>query len=288
MNQLPLFGTSRGTGPLVVAYGGGVNTIALLVHLHRLGHRPDAIVMADPGSERRGTHPYRTDVADPWLRARGWPTVTVVTVAEEAQHRPRAKHTAHGTLLEECLRIKALPSIAYGWKKCSQKYKARPATWWTERQPWALDAWARGEKITRAIGYDADEPQRAKAVFLDADEARRFLPWYPLQSAGIDRDGCEKIIIDAGLPLPPKSSCKWCPSNTLAEWDELRRDDPEGFAEALLLSRTAELDAPDVVGLMRCNPHGKRQLHLRVWTDDAPTACGPDEGRDAMPCECAL
>ena len=288
MKQQLMFPTMRGNGPLVVAYGGGVNTIALLVHLHRLGHRPDAIVMADPGSERKGTHPYRTNVADPWLRARGWPTVTVVTVAEEAQYRPKAQHTAHGTLLEECLRIKSLPSIAYGWKKCSQKYKARPAMWWAERQAWAREAWARGERITRAIGYDADEPQRAKDEFGDGAEARRFVPWYPLQSASIDRDGCAALITDAGLPLPPKSSCKWCPSNTLAEWEELRRADPDGFEEALNLSRTAEIDSPDVVGLMRRNPQGKRQLHLHVWSDAPPVAPTADDGREAVPCECAL
>ena len=43
MNQIPLFGPARGDGPLIVAYGGGVNTIALLVRLRDLGQRPDAI-----------------------------------------------------------------------------------------------------------------------------------------------------------------------------------------------------------------------------------------------------
>ena len=292
MNQIPLFGPARGDGPLIVAYGGGVNTIALLVRLRDLGQRPDAIVMADPGSERKGTHPYRVTVADPWLRAQGWPTVTVVTLAEEAKYRPRAKDTAQRTLREECAQLHALPSIAYGWKKCSQKYKARPAVWWTERQSWAVAAWARGEKITRAIGYDAGEDRRALDTFGDPKESARFAPWYPLHAAGIDRDGCVDLIRSAGLPVPSKSACTFCPSNTLQEWGDLRRDDPEAFADAMGVSREAfdGLDVPDVVGLMRCNPPGRRQLHLHVFNEDARGGGGDadDGATESMPCECAL
>ena len=47
----------------------------------------------------------------------------------------------------------------------------------------------------------------------------------------------------------------------------------------------ATITAPDVVGLMRCNTHGKRQLH--VWAEGGYGAS--DTGREEeMPCECAL
>lgn len=286
MRQQLLFPTCRGTGPLMVAYGGGVNTIAMLVHLKRLGERPDAIVMADPGRERERTNRYRDEVANPWLRAMGWPEVTVVSLISEAPFRPRAHAVSQRTLLQECTENRSLPSIAYGYKKCSLKYKARPATWWAERQPFAIDAWARGERITRAIGYDADEDRRARPEFLDGLEAKRYAPWYPLLNAGLDRDGCEALILSEGLSLPGKSACRWCPNNTLEEWRDLHDNDPEGWAEAVEMSRNAQLDAPDIVGLMRCNPPGKRQLHLHVWQESAPSSC--DDDRDAMPCECAL
>ena len=286
MNPLPLFPTKRGTGPLVIAYGGGVNTIALHIRLRDLGERPTAIVMADPGSERAPTITYRDTTMATWLARQGWPAVTVVSVKSEAPFRPRASQVAQRTLLEECMALKALPSIAYGFKKCSLKFKARPANWWIERQPWAIEAWSRGEKITRAIGYDADEPERARPESMDAREARLFAPYYPLLNAGLDRDGCIALIEREGLPVPVKSACRWCPSNTLAEWRDLHDHDPEGWAEAMAMSQNAELDAPDVVGLMRCNPRGKRQLHLHVWDDASPT---PDKDtREALPCECAL
>ena len=265
-----------------MAYGGGVNTIAMVCVLYDQGITPDAIVMSDPGHEKPGTLTYRDNVANPWLLAHGFPAVTVVSRAAEAVFRPRASKTPQSTLGAECLRIKALPSIAYGWKKCSLKYKATPSNWWMERQPWAIAAWARGERITRCIGYDAGEPQRARPEFLDPREARMFVPRYPLQEAGIDREECEAIILAHGLPVPPKSSCKWCPNLTLEEWIDLRDNDPEGWAEALAMEANAEIDSPDVVGLMRCMPHGKRQL--RVWNGERPTFAREP---DAMPCECA-
>jgi hypothetical protein len=258
------------SGELMVAYGGGVNTVAMLVLLHRQRRRPRAIVMADPGSEWSQTEWYRDTIMQPWLESVGFPPVTVVSVKSEAAYRPRAAKTAHGTLLEECMRIKALPSIAYGWKKCSQKYKGRPSRWWVERQPWAQEIWARGERIIKCIGYDSDETDRAIAAFQEADEARQYVPHYPLLEAGYDREHCEELILSALPSLPHKSACRFCPSNQIEEWVELRETDAAGFAEALALEANAEIDVPDVVGLMRCMPNGRRQL--RVWNGETAGA----------------
>jgi hypothetical protein len=245
----------RPRGHIVAAYGGGVNTIAMLVQMRREGMRPTAIVMADPGDEWPETIAYRDGVANPWLASIGWPTVTVVTRASEAQYRPRAHLTPQGTLREECERIASLPSIAYGFKKCSLKFKRDPANWWLARQPWALDVWARGEKITRAIGYDADEDYRVRDEFGEPWEAARLTPLYPLFTAGIDRDGCVAMIRDR-------------------------------YADAVAMSRNARITSPDVVGLMRCLPEGKRQLHLHVWNDDSSASCGYSPV--VIDCECAL
>lgn len=281
MKQIP-FPPPTATGPVVMAYGGGVNTMAALIEATRRGVKFTAIVMADPGHEWPQTHWYRDNIANPWLIEHGQPTVTVVTRAAEAKFRPRAGLIYQGTLGEECLRIKALPSIAYGWKKCSQKYKAAPSNWWIERQPWAQEAWSRGERITRIIGYDADEPSRARPEFLDAREASRFVPRYILLERGIDRDGCIAIIERAGLPVPHKSACMWCPSNQLAEWREVRDHHPDVYSYALGMEANAEIGSPDVVGLVRVMPNGRRQL--RMLDEGAPVM----EREGEVPCDCAL
>mgnify|MGYP001583448261 CR=1 FL=1 len=269
----------------IVSYGGGVNSVAVLVWLANHGVVPTAIVMADPGSERRHTVYFRDVVLPPWLAARGFPPVTVVNRIDEGQHVKRAWRLE--TLRDECLRLKALPSVAYGWKKCSAKYKGDTQRWWVARQPWAQAEWSAGFKIAKVIGYDGGEERRALKAFQNAWENARFEPWYPLYDERIDREGCEALILAAGLPLPGKSACTFCPNNKLEEWEQLRREEPDRFEEAVAMSRNAEVDSPDVVGFMRCNPHGKRQLH--VWAEGGyEGGLGGRDDEEEMPCECVL
>lgn len=270
--------------PVVCAYGGGVNSVALVLLMIERGEIPTAIVMSDPGHEWPETHEYREKIVNPYLARHGIDPIVVVSLATESVHRPRAKDTAYGSLRDECMRIKSLPSIAYGWKKCSQKFKARPAQWWIERQPWAKQAWDLGARITRCIGYDTDEMRRMKAAFMDPIEARRFVPAYPLIDAGMDRDACVAMIKRHGFEPPHKSACVFCHSNKMAEWSEYRKRLPEDFEITMEMSRQAEIESPDVVGLMRCNKPGKRQLHLHIWQDEDKSDA---EGAE-MPCDCAF
>jgi hypothetical protein len=274
---------------IAAAYGGGVNTIAAQIWMKRNGYRPHVTVMSNPGSERAGTETYRDGVFAEWCDSVGFPRVTVISRISEGEFRPKAWRLE--TLKDECQRIGALPSVAYGFKKCSLKYKAQPQRWWFDRQEWARAEWAANRKITRLIGYDAGELPRVQPSFVDPWELARFVPWYPLVDEGFDRDGCCDLILSEGLPLPPKSACKWCPNNTVAEWREYERDEPADFRQTVDWSRAAanNITAPDVVGFLRRAPNGKRQLH--EWFDAGmPKIDGADdeiEDTDMMPCECA-
>lgn len=272
------------TMELVHAYGGGVNSVAAAVWLHEHGYIPRAIVMVDPGSEWKHTIEYRENVFNPWCDEVGFPRVTVVTRMEEGQHVKRAWRLE--TLHDECVRIKSVPSIAYGFKKCSQKHKGDTSRWWIARQDWALAEWEAGRKIAKVIGYDADEPYRVRDAFQNPWEAARLVPFYPLYNDGLGRDECIDLIKRGGLPIPGKSACTFCPSNTIAEWKLLRRVEPEAFAAAVAMSRNAEIESPDVVGLMRCNPHGQRQLH--AWADGEYGEIDDDAMENPPPCDCAL
>lgn len=271
-------------GEKLVTYGGGVNTIAMLLLLHKLRITPRAIVMSDPGHEWPETIQYRDAVMRPFLRRIGFPDIVVVTREQEAAHRPRSVHV--GTLGDECMHKRMLPSVAYPpHKKCSLKYKRDPQLWWTERQAWAHKEFSEGQKIVKCIGFDAEEDHRIKPSFSDAGEALLFVPWYPLWDAGLDRAGCRQLIIAAGLPVPRKSACVFCPNNDLADWRDLREQHPRLFDYAVQMSERAApgIDSPDVVGLMRgCMPPGKRQLH--VWTEGIyEDTCG---GEPSVPCDC--
>jgi hypothetical protein len=93
--------------PLVVAYGLGVDSTAMIVEFVRLGIKPDHILFADTDGEKPETYQY-LDVIRPYLRRAGFPDVTVV--------RYQPTRAVYHTLEEQCLHTGTLPSLAYGGK----------------------------------------------------------------------------------------------------------------------------------------------------------------------------
>lgn len=51
----------------------------------------------------------------------------------------------------------------------------------------------------------------------------------------MDRAACVDLITAAGIPVPPKSSCWFCPFHKLSEWRKKAEDKPEEFARAVEL-----------------------------------------------------
>ena len=101
----------------VVGYGGGTDSTAMLVGLWRHHVPVDLILFADPGAEQPHTYAY-LDTMSRWLENHGMPAITRVWYTEKNGQRL--------TLEQECLRSGTLPSIAYGYKKCSLKHKVAP------------------------------------------------------------------------------------------------------------------------------------------------------------------
>jgi hypothetical protein len=65
----------------------------------------------------------------------------------------------------------------------------------------------------------------------------RYLVDYPLRTWGLDRPACGRIITDAGLPLPPKSACFFCPAMKNLEILQLQKSEPELYALAIEMER---------------------------------------------------
>lgn len=89
----------------------------MLVGLWRHHVPVDLILFADPGAEQPHTYAY-LDTMSRWLENHGMPAITRVWYTEKNGQRL--------TLEQECLRSGTLPSIAYGYKKCSLKHKVAP------------------------------------------------------------------------------------------------------------------------------------------------------------------
>ena len=189
-------GYATHTSLVFVNYGAGTNSTAMLVEMVNRGEAVDVITFADTGGERPETYAYVV-IFSAWLQNRGYPAITTVR-----------KGGNNETLEEFCLRMKSLPSIVFGYKRCSLKFKAQPQEKFTNNFEPAKEAWKRGEKITKCLGFDADEPHRAKFV-----EDAKYKWRYPLLEYGMGREECVETIKQAGLPLPGKSACFFCPNS---------------------------------------------------------------------------
>ena len=205
--QLNLFTAPR--QPLVVAYGVGVDSTAVLVEFVRRGIRPDVILHADVGAEKPETVHY-IPIMNAYLAAHGFPTVTVVRyIPKKFKHWP-----PYYSLEENCLTNGTLPSISFNFrfKSCSQKWKAAPQHAYLKAWRPAVERWASGGKVKKVIGYDAGVKDKKRVTYACNAEmhADLYEYWYPLPEWGWDRERCMAEIAAAGLPVPPKSSCFMC------------------------------------------------------------------------------
>ena len=64
--------------PVVVSYGGGTNSTAMLIGMVERSEPVDLILFADTGGERPGTYAY-VDLFSGWLRERGYPATVSYT-----------------------------------------------------------------------------------------------------------------------------------------------------------------------------------------------------------------
>jgi hypothetical protein len=68
-------------------------------------------------------------------------------------------------------------------------------------------------------------------------EAKRYVWEYPLMEWGWDLERCIQAIDDAGMPVPPKSACFFCPNQQPEEVCDLT---PEERARTMRIEITAE------------------------------------------------
>jgi hypothetical protein len=258
--------------PLVVAYGVGVDSTAMLVEFVRRGIRPDLILFADTGGEKPETYQYLA-VIRPYLARHGFPDVITV------RYQPR--WAQYHTLEGQCLHTGTLPSLAYGGKSCSLKYKRTPQDKFILKTYPPPTKGSAGRRVVRAIGFEAGEERRTyahvvKAIGLDAGEEHRltwartpigktarrvsreawldqhyFAYWYPLLEWGFNRATCEQIIAQAGLPVPLKSACFFCPASKKPEIAWLYEHHPALLQRALEIERNAQAKLTTVKGLGR-------------------------------------
>lgn len=211
--------------PTAVAFGGGLNSTALLVEWVLLEYpRIGRILFADTGGERKQTYEH-VERFSRWLESNGQPAIEVIK-----------KGGRRETLEENCLRQEMLPSLAYGRKGCSHKFKIEPQAREINRWLEAKHAWEKGDKVLKLIGYGYEEQRRISLAKL---EDEKYYYRFPLNEWRMDRAACEATIKRAGLELPGKSACFFCPASTKNEITALAEEDPSLLKRALHIEDVA-------------------------------------------------
>ncbi len=197
--------------------------MALLVGLAQRGRRPDAILFADTGGEKPETYDF-LPVMDEWCCRQKFPPIRRVQNAGK-----------YPTLEGFCEDKAQLPSLAFGGRSCSQRWKKEPMHAALRAWPPTREWWDQGERVEKLIGIGADECHRARI-----EEDRWYVYEYPLISWGWGRAECVKEIAAAGLEVPSKSACFFCPAMKKHEVLSLAAERPDLFARAVAMERRAK------------------------------------------------
>lgn len=212
------------------SYGGGVQSTAALVLAAQGKIDFPIFLFSNVGddSEHPATIRYLHDVAMPYATQQG-------IALHELRHvrRDGEEETLYRKLTRPGSRSTGIPiylegSGAPGRRSCTADFKVRRIAAW-QRKHGAKKA----DPAVCGLGISIDEFQRMRT---DSGVPTQVLE-YPLIKLRLSRQDCVHIIERAGLPVPPKSSCWFCPFHRLTTWQHLKNDMPELFERAVALER---------------------------------------------------
>lgn len=208
--------------PIIWSYGGGTQSVAIAVLVvNGKLPTPERIVIADTGREASETWEYMHDVVNPLLEK----------VGRQVEIAPHSLSTVglygkNGDLL-----IPAFTSSGKLPTLCSNEWKKRVIQRWLRKQGYGP------KKPVRVwLGISVDELLRAKPSGVNWMEYH----WPLLMDLPHRRDECVSLVVNAGLPPPPRSACWMCPHRNNAEWRRLRDEYPDDWQNALFLEASIQ------------------------------------------------
>lgn len=207
------------------SFGGGVQSTAALVLAVQGKIDFPTFLFCNVGddSENPKTLIYVEMVAKPYAAAHG---IELITLRRDTRRGPETllEHLLHH---ERSLAIPVrMPNGAPGRRSCTADFKIDVVAKW-QKQHGAT----RANPAVAGLGISTDEIHRART---DSGIPHQVLE-YPLIDLELDRDACIALIADAGLPVPPKSACWFCPFHRHAEWLRMQEEEPELITRAIWL-----------------------------------------------------
>lgn len=218
----------------ILNYGGGWQTTGMLALIEQAKlPRPDRIIIADTGREKKSTWRYLENTARPRMQAIGLDieiaprSLAYVDIYGHNGDLLLPVFTATGKMSAFCstewkARVVAryLKLTALGYTPA--EIKAMP----TAEIQSVMKRGGDSAEYTNWIGFTFDERGRIKG------EAGRL---YPLVDLMITKADNRAIIRAAGWPDPTSSACWMCANLDNAEWRNIRENDPADFESACVL-----------------------------------------------------
>lgn len=221
--------------PTVLSFGGGVNSVALLLRLVRDGRAPDVVIFADTGEEHQRTYDYIERYVRPFCAEHAIRFEVVRNSDYDSLIERVLVHVQRaGRLFDYYLARRAVPSLRF--RDCTYKFKVTPVRRWVKEHLGA----SRKHPVTMIMGIASEEATRVK------DSNRLFVVnQFPLVfDYNMDRSACEAEIAAYGWPSPGKSGCIGCLYSSLREMWELSRKEPDRFARLKHVEATARARNP--------------------------------------------
>lgn len=223
------------------SFGGGQQSTACLILAAqgRIDFRTFYFANVGDDSELPDTLRYVEEYAKPYAAEHGLELVELRRIMQAGPDKGQER-----TLLQDLQRPDSrainipmrMANGAPGTRACTEHWKRKLIARETRRRGATPD-----NPAIVGIGISVDEFERAK----DSNIPHQ-IHTHPLLDLGLRRTDCQRIIREAGLPIPPKSACWFCPMQRPEDWRRKRQNEPELFAaacqlEADLIARRATL-----------------------------------------------
>ena len=208
----------------VISLGLGVQSTAMYM-MSSLGYieRADHAVFADPGAELPMTYEILNILRD-WSKLNNGIPIHVTNEKNLYKDLLNQQNSTGQ-------RFASIPAFSENGgmirRQCTKEYKIDPVIK-EIRKLYGLKPRKRMPMTEVWLGISMDEIERVKVSQLPRVEY-----YYPLIEERMSRSECIQFFKDRSFPVPPKSSCVFCPYHSNKNWKELKEKLPEQFAQAV-------------------------------------------------------
>ena len=217
-------------GLKVISLGVGVQSTALYL-MSSMGYkvqRADVAIFADPGAEHKNTYKTLEWLLDWKDKNNG---IEIVVNSE----KNLLKEILHGKAHRPDVRFAAIPAFGSSGgmllRQCTGDYKIQPVKN-SIRKILGIKKHKRMKPVEMWLGITTDEIQRMK-------ESRMYniKNFYPLIYHAMSRKDCIDFYKDNNFPIPPKSSCVFCPFHSNGFWKEIKEENGNAWKTSIKVDR---------------------------------------------------